>query len=413
MRIQNLKLEYIPIFAICSVDLFFSIVTVLGMSFQGSYYSPIYIIYNVAIFFVATILFINDMVIKQEKYTKNQVLMLGIPFVFIFSYLVSMLFENVTQRATTQFLYFFLWGFSGIYLGIYFSEERRFIKSVKLMEIMMVIMSIATTRVLMQVFIQDSRRVGIGGATYQTASYIAAFVFGLNLYFLLFGKYHERYPFFETRLYRFLSIGLLFIQAIATFSSSGRGAAVLIVVYVIFFLIRFKRKFLIKKIFKNFLFIPGAIVISYLVFYFLRDIPIFINSFERAFAFISTEGINWEGTSGRDVIYQETINIIMNSPMIGYGIFGMWNVARHSPHNLFLEVVMQGGIIYLSIVIAILNFAIIKLFKMIKREKEMKIIVVLALYPATMLMFSGSYMIHLLFWFCLSFIMCYRPLSTS
>src|SRR5690606_30091320 len=83
----------------------------------------------------------------------------------------------------------------------------------------------------------------------------------------------------------------------------------------------------------------------------LMEYPEFEKSFSRVFSYISSEGIEWDSTSGRNDLYEKAIEYISKSPIIGYGVFGMFSEFGFYPHNLILEVLLQGGLVYLILIL--------------------------------------------------------------
>lgn len=133
---------------------------------------------------------------------------------------------------------------------------------------------------------------------------------------------------------------------------------------------------------------------------------VFRTGYMRATQFLAPGGgINWEGTSGRDVVYLNTIHLIEQRPVLGYGLYGMWDVINYYPHNLFLEVLLQGGIVYLIIFSWMLLLFVRKLFRMVKTDRRYRILGILFLYPFVMLMFSGTYLNTSQFWFAVVFVL--------
>ncbi len=400
--------KYIPIVVIFGINIFFSFSTLFGYEYDGKESSSIYVIYNIILFLLSLLYFVNSLIIKKEKYSINQILILIIPVIFTFNFLISVLFSNINQSGLTYFLYFILWGVPGIIFGVYLSKNNRLQNLEKFTEIIMLIFSFGIIISSID-SLTNGTRLDIAGASYQTAGYISALAFGINVYYLIYGKKHTRFNFATTKIYRVFCFILLPLQVVGVFNSGGRGAIVLLITYIIYLsctLIR--NKISLKLLIKYFLSLIGILIIISLLFPKLLKIPTFESSFNRVFAYISTDGIDWSGTSGRDVVYGNALNWISESPLFGYGIFGMFNALGYYPHNIFLEVLLQGGIIYLIIAMALLYGAIYKLFKIIKTDSRFRVIFIISLYSGVMLMFSGTYLNTTIFWFCFSIIFSYK-----
>lgn len=401
-------LNYVAIAIVFNVSMFFSISTLIGQEYGGKDSSPTYIVYNVILFAISLVLFFYDTVLKKERFNKNQLLVLTIPLLFFFNFLISLLFSRINHEGVTFFLYFVLWGTPGILMGVYLSRYERIKSAVKFVEIIMILFSFATIIASLQ-SITTGDRVSIAGATYQEAAYIAALSFGINLYYLRYGGMHLRYKLATTKLYKGICIVLLPCQGASVLIAGGRGAAVLAIMYLIIIIVSLMSKLTLGRIVKYAVLIIFVIGISIGIFNNLMKIPTFEHSFSRTFSYLSSEGINWSGTSGRDVVYETAINKIGESPLWGHGIFGMFSVLDYYPHNFILEILLQGGIIYLGIITFGCFFFINKYMSLVRNKPYIRVIGILGVYPLIMLMFSGTYTHTSLFWFVLSFVLSYFP----
>jgi len=401
------------VIVICSFDFFFAFSHFIGFIFEGSEESPVFILYNVVLFALTILVFLYRSFFKSEKYRHIDVFLVFIPILGTIFYLLNLLFLRGMSVVQTRYVYFMLWSVPAILIGILLAKKDYFKKASSFFELMMWVLSLGSLRVMIETF-QTGVVQGIGGATYQDNAYIAAFAFGLNLFFVVNREEFLSIKTTHKRGYQILTMILLPFQAIAVLLSGGRGGAVLLIVYLAYVLWDKRRNFTIKKILTGFLVIIAVSLVIRLAYLMLRDNELFVRSFNRAFSFITSTGIDWGETSGRDVGYAMKLELIRASPLFGYGIFGMW---RYSglPHNFFLEVLIQGGVIYLSFVLIFLLHVFRKIYKMIKIDVTFKLVSILGFYPAIFLMFSSSYMSNSIFWFCISFIISYSfcPLTTE
>jgi len=393
--------KYLPLIIIFSIEIFFSLSALFGYEYSGKEASSIYIVYNITLLIVGISYFSYATIVKKMTFNARQLMILLFPLIIVFIFLCSILFFDINETAKFRFLYFILWSVPSLYMGIYLSKNNRIDNISRFMEILMLIFTFATIITTYTSF-RSGIRVGIGGATYQNASYIAAFAFGINLYYIFYGNNHDRIEFCRFRLYKIMCFVFLFVQITAVLASGGRGGAVLIFIYLVFMFISLINKH--EKLLKYFLFFVGIGIGVGLLLPNLMNIPVFKVSFDRAFSYLSNGGINWAGTSNRNFIYEESISLILDSPLVGYGLFGMWNVST-LPHNIFLEVLLQGGLIYFMFFILFMIIIIKKLLKLIKLNPKNRVIIIIALYPFIMLIFSGSYISNAQFWFVLSFIL--------
>ena len=399
------------VIVISSYDFFFAFSHLMGFIFEGSEESPVFIFYNIILFALTILIFLYHSFFKNEKYRRIDIFLVFIPVLGTIAYLISLLFLRATSGVQTRYIYFMLWSVPAILIGILLAKKDYFKKASAFFELMMWGLSLGSLRAMIETF-QTGSVQGIGGATYQDNAYIAAFAFGLNLFFVM-----NRSDFLSAKInrkksYQILTTILLPFQAIAVLLSGGRGGAVLLVVYLAYALWDKRKHLTVRKILIGFLVIIAVSLVTWFAHFMLRDNELFIRSFNRAFAFITTDGIDWARTSERDRVYADMIALIRRSPLFGYGIFGMWRYSA-LPHNFFLEVLIQGGVVYLLMIFAFLAYIFAKLYKIIKIDASFKLILVLGLYPLTFLMFSGSYMTSSIFWFCSAFIISYSKAGKS
>lgn len=401
--------KLIPIFGIMGVDLFFSISSILGYQYYGIDDSKVYIIYCIIVAILNLSLCLGALLLKNLKITLKELLVFSFPFIILSIYLLTgMLNNGFNTLATSFFCYFLLWSVPAIYVAIYVNKSNIFNSIVKWFEIIMLVFSLSIITSSFIPFLQGANFSLMGGATYQSASYIAAFAFGLNLYFLCFGENHERFNFTSRKIYKYICIFLLFLQLSGIFLSGGRGGIILATAYTIYISFSILKSRNLNKINTYFLSFIVFIIFIMIVLPILLQNDIFRSGFDRVFEFISSDGkINWDGTSNRDDAYLKAIELISENPIFGYGLYGFWEVSGY-PHNIILEILLNGGITYLIFSTIIFTVFLNKLFKMIKFDRQNRLLLIIFLYPITMLLFSGTYMTNTIFWFVITVVFTYK-----
>lgn len=124
----------------------------------------------------------------------------------------------------------------------------------------------------------------------------------------------------------------------------------------------------------------------------------------RVFAYVGDGGVDWSGTSGRDVVYGEAVAAIENGGPFGYGLFS-WGIDYY-PHNLLLELLLNGGILYAASSAILLAAFALRAVRLPHSDPSAGVILPLSLYPLSMLQFSGTYMTTGPLWFFLAFMLC-------
>lgn len=97
---------------------------------------------------------------------------------------------------------------------------------------------------------------------------------------------------------------------------------------------------------------------------------------------------------GRGEIWTNALNAIIENPIFGYGLGSSWlftDRVSSYPHNLFLQVWIDGGIIGLLLLIVVLVFPIIVYLKSDKKESKFTIIPFLCCYIFIIFDYSKSH----------------------
>lgn len=247
---------------------------------------------------------------------------------------------------------------------------------------------------------------GLVGASGQTVSYTAATIFGMLLWHThLEGRYVSA-AVFRSAPMRVFSNGLLVSMAVVTVMNGGRGAFLLLLLYVAVASISY-----IKKGRKNFSIISRAsmalciLCISTLFgSALLERVPSLAFGFKRAVAFIGFKNndqlIDWEGgTSGRGEVYRIAMQGIKDSPWFGHGPFSHWDKITY-PHNFFLDLALQFGVIIPVFLLALL---LALLWKRVRPWAAYKSwLYMLLLSSVVTVMFSGGYLTQPIMWFCIT-----------
>ena len=244
---------------------------------------------------------------------------------------------------------------------------------------------------------------GFGDNDYsQSLSYFSGISFGLILYTYLFPSQETDFSFYKYKLFRYFMLGQMFMLVIIALISGGRGGTLLVIISAIIafsFYIKSNRDTFRKNIYK--VFIPIVLVCVLYNFLPTSITDLISKGSERTFSYISRDGIDMTETSDRDLVYSDAISMIKESQLSGHGIYRYYDKFHNYPHNFFLEVLMQGGIIYLMLWSIVLCYIFYKWFAVLRNSESNKFVLMMTLYPIVFLMFSSTYMSVSLFWFLL------------
>ena len=243
----------------------------------------------------------------------------------------------------------------------------------------------------------------------QSASYFAATCFFVDFYLLRYDKLYNKFSFLDNRWYRILKISLLPFLIVVTFFSGGRGAALSIFICLIVN-IDYLKEIPVRYWLKG---VVIVLILLMIVIFGLGKLSadysdLFERNFERIYSLIEGGKIDTSASSGRDKIWSDAINTWEKSPLIGYGLFSYLDHFYIRPHNVFLEILLQGGLVLLTIFLLFLLLATYKYKRMKRQDRRQVFLMPFVLYSSTMLLVSGSYWFEPFFWFCFTYIYSYR-----
>lgn len=303
--------------------------------------------------------------------------------------IVSMVHSSIDETAKDTFIEMTVKTVPAILLAIVASRKNILHKMLEVLDTFVLVMSIGYIRPFVGMIFSGITRSGLFttyGVDYQTISYYASYWFCLDLFMIFVGcKYLQnglrRSVGFQ--VVRIVCAVLLFITSLST---GGRGGFILIIVDILFWFVLYMIR---RKQYKQLVASVALLIIGYFVVENIigRNVSLQLG-FARVFEFVGPEGLNWSGTSGRDVIYQKVINIIKQSPIIGYGITGGNYHGVKSCHNWFLEMMVEGGILYLGFWIFLLVVFARKMIKAVRQDESYLLIWTIFITDFIGLMFS-------------------------
>ena len=225
--------------------------------------------------------------------------------------------------------------------------------------------------------------------SYQSISYYSAYALGFTLYVMTC----DNYPI----LIRRIIIGFGLIQLLMAIMGGGRGAFILCIVFLLYFGSK-------QMSWKNLLFIAVIIFIGFnIVSSFLNNNQVFQLGFNRIFNFFnSTEAMTHDL---RWVRWHRALDAFYLSPIIGHGIGGVFYEVGFYSHNIFTDLLCEGGII-LTIIFAIVLIVFLKdIVQLIQKDSKYEILMLIFLCSFVMCLFSGYYLAEGGMWLAVSYIL--------
>lgn len=365
---------------------------------------------TVGMAFVVSMFFALKSILSKHNLHYGKNLLLFPLLFFLCAFFIEYAFFPVqvsgSYPVSRWYLFSLLYVWPAVFIGIDVATEDSLDQIYKWVDVLAVLITLGMIPMLGSLGIEE--RISMGGDNYQAVSYMGAFSSGILLYGL-FSPYQKlRFKFFRLKAFKIISVALILVNVAAVFISGGRGGALLLILNSIICLFVFNRKGIIKK---TIIAIVALLVFSSLFGRFLSSYGLsdfFEMGIERSFSYISGGNLDMTETSERDVVYKVAIENINNYPVLGQGIFRPMSMYGGYPHNFFLEILVDGGMVYLLFWIAYLWFFFNKLFRIIRREPAKSYLLILASLPLLSLLFSGTYTNNAYFWFVISCIFIYQ-----
>ena len=336
---------------------------------------------------------------NRRVFTLREVLPLAV--------LIIYMIDGYVQGYATNLVYLKMvcFSFPATCLALNMKEHNALAHMMKWLDLFLPLFALSFVRMVINIYLSRLE----GESTYdQNASYMIAFCFLIALFTLRYNDQYPKFSFLDKKWYRIFKYCLFPYLIVMAFFAGGRGAFVTILVGLLFNIDLLKNlsRETIKKIILGFVF--GVILIIILLAWFDKNGEIaefFLLSAQRITALVDFQNMDTSNaTSGRDELYADALRFFSESPVYGFGIWAYLFKIEMFPHNIILEIMLQGGLIYLTVFIFILIMAYGKYRKMLLMDKSQIFLMPFAIYAFTLLLFSSSFIFEPLFWFVLAYI---------
>ena len=203
------------------------------------------------------------------------------------------------------------------------------------------------------------------------------------------------YSFFNKKAIPWVSVGI-----ITMFLCGSRGPIVVAVFFVFVDVVRYSKKFY-KKILL-FILTIFLIFISQTGVYllWLSSLDDFLKSKGLAIASLQKILFYTDMSNGRNDVYSVVAQAIVDRPITGNGIYFDRSLGMAYAHNLFLEFLVDFGLIIGGVMCAYLIVSSVKMImsSMRKNEQTLSIVLIIMFSVIGRLLFSSSYLHEPLFW---------------
>ena len=404
MRIQEPIRNAVNVFDLLIAPLFFALYflvsgQVWGGSMDGMAYRIVIALITIGVFFFYTQSLFKRHLSRKETF---------VWIILVCGMLSFALNGSSEELARSHFSRYLCFSVPSALIGVEYSRRKDIRNIAAPLQLVMLLLTFGFGSLQLLAKIHSERL-----ALYQTISYSLGFAYATNLLLLLFRFdggtcWVGLWKLMNFKYSKVFYAILLLLQVLLCLISGGRGGFVLIVASTIGILYFYSRLKTNKtKLMPYILFMLCLLPVFSLL---PPDIKEFIEQgCMRVFSYLTPSGIDMSQTSHRDVVYEESLELIAQRPWFGYGIWAYFNkTSGYYPHNIFLEFLMQRGIPFLAFMLWVLFRIARKYFIMVKTEYEHLLVLPLILLPGIKLLFSETYLEEGLFWFSLVYIYTYR-----
>lgn len=367
---------------------FIAVMNVFGLAVEGFQWSILLSSYTIIFAMVSAALFI--MKVGSYRFSLSSMAYCGAIVIICLGFMIT---SQYARDASRYFFLFVSTAVPGFMAGLQMCDHKLLRHAWKYIDVFMVLFTAS-----LAVYQLSADQPFGYTVDYQTASYMGAFSFGLNLCMLSRADGTERFRLFNSHGWRICSIALLGLQAILTFMTGGRGGVALLLLFALAaFAILMKQGIGIKK----FVVLGLAAALMVFVFHFVMENRS-LNGVARIFS----------GRDNRTNVYDLAFCAFRNKPFLGYGPYGYLDALNGIgyPHNIILELLLTYGI---AGIIVEVGLAIV-LCVHIKRTGLSNIpswVFVIGIYSVVRLFFSSTFLSFSPFWFVLGFLCNYSSVS--
>ena len=352
----------------------------------------------VAILLMGVYLWVRGVLRNTNKLSR------AFPFYVLLIYIITGVLQGYTDHRL--FLQMVCFSVPATCIALNMKRRGELAEVMKLMDFLLPVFAVSFIFMVRNIYASSLENTG---SYNQNASYMIAYCFLIVVFLLLSNKSYPKFRFLDKKWYTVFKIILLPYFVVLSFFGGGRGAFITILVgSVVAFWIN-RKHFSSKMIIKVGLLLVVAVGVIVIALGKLSDefLSLLSENFERITSLVDNGSINTNASSGRDDIWKAAWKLIIDNPVLGYGLFSFLSKIIW-PHNIFLEVLLQGGFFFLTIFLTILLLAFNKYRIMIKLDKTQIWLIPLMIHVFTQLLFSASYMFETYFWFSLTYIYNYR-----
>ena len=334
-----------------------------------------------------TLLFVD---LGKGKIKNKNIKVLLILLLILFFYVLTSLFYGYHHKYYSYLLVLVAESFSAAFIGMRFAKSHNFkdinnILPFIVIPISLLIGAIGIHYAAIGERIKDDEDSGLG---YQTLSYLMAFSYSYACYFVFF---KERTHGLYANIMRILMTFFMFYCALVCLVSGGRGAFVFVIfisLFVVFYYLKISKKHHFQAI----------IIIAFVAV----TTAWAINHFNvmESVGMLRVMGRLTEDDN-RMRLYESAYTAFMDSPLWGKGLGSVWWTVGFYSHNMLLDLLSEGGIIWTTIILFILMKTLFKLYRYGEIDRVFLFFLIVMLGALVRYTFSSYWVAgHKLFFLC-------------
>ncbi len=371
--------------------LYMCVATILGLRHS----STVYAVYSLSVAAIAIERFLSHWAGGMRL---QLIAIMGLIVVLVFSVVALDAYLNADNYYVSRNASLFLTFAMPAYMMGCCCDERLAKEMVRYFDfVMIVLLGAATLYVISGV----SLRVDESGMNYQNASYVASLSLGINLFFIRNRCKDLRFAFTQSIAYRIMQYLMIPVSILVIVASGGRGGIVLgIVFFGVFFIITTGHSYAARAV--------AVILITLLVLCLAmnvadttvvqRGMKRFMQIFNSG-SLIRVSNAAIDSIDSRNVMRNTSMDLLNKAPYTGYGIFDYAAEISGYPHNLILELLLQGGCFYCLATCVVIGLIVYRALVAARNNQAMSALLVPFTQVLTMLMFSGTYLAASTLWF--------------
>lgn len=381
------SVPFLSLFTIFAEQIFHCYLSIIGVTSESGMLQYVFI----AVFGGAMFLLIYDNFHKVVGYKSRRILLSLLVILFLYI-MTSGFYGAANPRYYSTILRYGSICVGGAIIGMHIAKFPCFrqIDSLLPMFIMpfgLVIGTLGLQAAAVGEILQDE-----SGLRYQNVSYYMSEMYAYSAYYVFFSSARHTYI---GKCLKYPMLGMMLFCAAICLLSGGRGAFVFIITVTLLILYLLRKVGRMTGIQVVFLVIVGLCVFALIAV----KMDIFNSvGFDRIANHLSDDDI-------RDSLRQRALEIFFGSPIFGHGIGSIWMTLGFYSHNMFLDLLVEGGLILVLIVFRILYLIVKRLF--ILAKSDYSYIFFLLVFSKTFLvtMFSGYWISAYQLWLIFGFVM--------